>query len=73
MILRPSYLHNGISYTGRTTSLYWIGALLEIKFSTTTTNDGGDNEDGDDDNKVGNSCDIVLSWYFSLNQKFNRH
>ena len=27
MILRPSYLHNGISYTGKTTSLYWIGAL----------------------------------------------
>ena len=26
-ILRPSYLHNGISYTGKTASLYWIGAL----------------------------------------------
>ena len=26
MILRPSYLHNGISYTGMT-SLYWIRAL----------------------------------------------
>ena len=25
-ILRPSYLHNGISYTGKTTSLYWIRA-----------------------------------------------
>ena len=25
-ILRPSYLHNGISYTGKTTSSYWIGA-----------------------------------------------
>ena len=25
-ILRPSYLHNGISYTGKTISLYWIGA-----------------------------------------------
>ena len=25
-ILRLSYLHNGISYTGKTTSLYWIGA-----------------------------------------------
>ena len=23
-ILRPSYLHNGISYTGKMTSLYWI-------------------------------------------------
>ena len=27
-ILRPSYLHNGISYTGKTTSLYWIRAQL---------------------------------------------
>ena len=27
-ILRPSYLHNGISYTGKMTSLYWIGALV---------------------------------------------
>ena len=27
-ILRPSFLHNGISYTGKTTSLYWIGASL---------------------------------------------
>ena len=26
-ILRPSYLHNGISYTGKTTSLYWIRPL----------------------------------------------
>ena len=26
-ILRPSYLHNGISYSGKTTSSYWIGAL----------------------------------------------
>ena len=25
-ILRPSYLHNGISYAGEMTSLYWIGA-----------------------------------------------
>ena len=25
-ILRPSYLHNGISYTGKTTYLYWIRA-----------------------------------------------
>ena len=29
-ILRPSYLHNGISYTGKTTSLYWIGAQVII-------------------------------------------
>ena len=27
MILRPSHLHNGISYTGKRPSLYWIGAL----------------------------------------------
>ena len=29
-ILRQSYLHNGISYTGKTTSLYWIGAQIYI-------------------------------------------
>ena len=27
-ILRPSYLHNGISYTGMMISLYWIKALI---------------------------------------------
>ena len=27
-ILRPSYFHNGISYTGKMASLYWIGTLL---------------------------------------------
>ena len=27
-ILRPSYLHNGISYTGKMTSLNWIGAQV---------------------------------------------
>ena len=27
-ILRPSHLHNGISYAGKTTSLYWIIALF---------------------------------------------
>ena len=35
-ILRLSYLHNGISYTGKTTSLYWIRALdaiLKMEFS----------------------------------------
>ena len=30
-ILRPSYLHNGISYTGKMTSLYWIRALDAIE------------------------------------------
>ena len=33
-ILRPCYLHNGISYTGKRTSLYWIGAqVMQIWFS----------------------------------------
>ena len=27
-IVRPSYLHNGISYTGKTTALYWIGTQI---------------------------------------------
>ena len=27
-ILRPSYLHNGISYTAKMTSLYWISPLV---------------------------------------------
>ena len=26
-IVRPSYLHNGISYNGKIPSLYWIGTL----------------------------------------------
>ena len=30
-ILRPSYLHNGISYTGEKTSLYWIKAQVSMK------------------------------------------
>ena len=30
-ILWPSYLHNGIFYTGKTTSLYWIGVLVLLK------------------------------------------
>ena len=30
MILRPSYLHVGISYTGKMISLYWIGALFHV-------------------------------------------
>ena len=32
-ILRPSYLHNGISYTDKMTSLYWIRAQGSICFS----------------------------------------
>ena len=27
-VVRSSYLHNGISYTGKMSSLYWIGALM---------------------------------------------
>ena len=27
-VVKSSYLHNGISYTGKTVSLYWIRALL---------------------------------------------
>ena len=27
-ILRPSYLHNGISYTGKMASLYWFSPLI---------------------------------------------
>ena len=31
-ILRPSYLHNGISYTGKMSSLYWIRAQQVVHF-----------------------------------------
>ena len=34
-ILRPSYLHNGISYTDKTTALYWIWTLLVMRIPTT--------------------------------------
>ena len=30
MILRPSYLHNGISHTGKMTSFYWITAQVLV-------------------------------------------
>ena len=34
-ILRPSYLHNGISYTGKMSSLYWIRVQVSLNgFST---------------------------------------
>ena len=36
-ILRPSYLHNRISYTGKTTYLYWIKALVN-SLQTTFSN-----------------------------------
>ena len=35
-ILRPSYLHNGISYTRKMSYLYWIGALV-IRVMLTVT------------------------------------
>ena len=31
-VVRSSYLHNGISYTGKMSSLYWIGALMLKSF-----------------------------------------
>ena len=31
-VVRSSYLHNGIPYTGKMTSLYWIRALLSLAF-----------------------------------------
>ena len=32
-ILRPSYPHNGISYTGKMSSLYWIRAQVSLKLA----------------------------------------
>ena len=29
-VVRSSYLHNGISYTGKMSSLYWMGALVRM-------------------------------------------
>ena len=37
-ILRPSYLHSGISYTGKVTSLYWIRALAAVPLSIFRSN-----------------------------------
>ena len=34
-ILRPCYLHNGISYTGKMTSLYWIRVLGAVSIRKT--------------------------------------
>ena len=34
-IIWPSYIHNGICYTGKTTSLYWIGALGAVSIRKT--------------------------------------
>ena len=35
-ILRPSYLHNGISYTGKIISLYWIRAQATVLARSST-------------------------------------
>ena len=37
-ILRPSYLHNGISYTGKMASLFWIRALSSDRWPLMTVN-----------------------------------
>ena len=37
-VVRSSYLHNGISYTGKMTSLYWIRALLFLNHVMTGPN-----------------------------------
>ena len=39
-ILRPSYLHNGISYTGKMPSLYWIRALVPCIARVISSNHG---------------------------------
>ena len=36
-VVRSSYLHNGISYTGKMTSLYWVRALTARSHHTTTS------------------------------------
>ena len=46
-VVRLSYLHNGISYTGKMTSLHWIGALvfkIESLKIVKNTNDQSSNE-----------------------------
>ena len=40
-ILRLSYLHNGISYTGKTASLYWFGALYSPSIKEKGTSSSG--------------------------------
>ena len=37
-ILRPSYLHDGISHTGKVASLYWIRALAPVPLSIFRSN-----------------------------------
>ena len=40
-VVRSSYLHNWIFYTGKTTSWYWIIPLIVIPCLTTTKHDKG--------------------------------
>ena len=49
-ILRPSYLHNGISYTDKMTSLYWIRAQVVLPICTAISS-----------NKVGNMAPLIFS------------
>ena len=37
-VLRSSYLHNGISYSGKMSSLYWISARVSKNLSDANTN-----------------------------------
>ena len=53
-ILRSSYLHNGISYTGKMSSLYWIRAQVSVQ--PTPINNNDINKDSDINNK-GNDDD----------------
>ena len=40
MVVRSCYLHNGISYTGKMSSLYWIGAqTVKLASSRSTTDE----------------------------------
>ena len=56
-ILRPSYLHNGVPYTGKTTFLYWIGAL----FPNTTKH-----------NIAGTVCIIARMYKMNTSKRFNK-
>ena len=44
-ILRPSYIHNRISYTGRTSRLYWARALVSLGTTLNAIGNGMGNVD----------------------------
>ena len=48
-VVRLSYFHNGISYTGKMTSLYWIRALVTSGFSLSQ--------------RASNAENVLTSWY----------